>query len=134
MKKTLLSCAVLAAASTLLLATPGVSQTGPAPALPSSGDAVAYTDYSKWSDAALNQELGKRATVEKKVLVEMRDGVSLSTDIYRPKDATGAVPTIFIRTPYNMQTLQGGSLRQVVEGVDRGYAVIYQNERGRYFS
>ena len=26
------------------------------------------------------------------------------------------------------------ALRQVLEGVDRGYAVIYQNERGRYFS
>jgi len=64
----------------------------------------------------------------------MRDGVHLSTDIYRPKDATGLAPTIFIRTPYNMQTLQGSSLRQVVEGIDRGYAMIYQNERGRYFS
>ena len=134
MKKALLSCAVLAVAGALLLATPGVSQTGPAPALPSSGDAVPYTDYSKWSDAALNQELGKRALVEKKVLVKMRDGVGLSTDVYRPKDATGPVPTVFIRTPYNMQTLAGGSLRQVLEGVDRGYAVIYQNERGRYFS
>ena len=134
MKKALMSCAVLAVAGALMFATPGLSQTGPAPALPSSGDAVAYTDYSKWSDAALNQELGKRATIEKKVLVKMRDGVSLSTDVYRPKDATGPVPTIFIRTPYNMQTLQGGVLRQVVEGVDRGYAVIYQNERGRYFS
>ena len=134
MKKALLSCAVLAVAGALMFAMPGVSQTGPAPALPSSGDAVAYTDYSKWSDAALNQELGKRATVEKKVLMPMRDGVSLSTDIYRPKDTTGPVPTIFIRTPYNMQTLAGGSLRQVVEGVERGYAVIYQNERGRYFS
>lgn len=134
MKKALLSCVVLAVSGALMFAMPGVSQTGPAPALPSSGDALAYTDYSKWSDAALNQELGKRATVEKKVLVPMRDGVSLSTDIYRPKDTSGPVPTIFIRTPYNMQTLAGGSLRQVVEGVDRGYAVIYQNERGRYFS
>jgi hypothetical protein len=134
MKKALLSCAALAFAGALLFATPGVTQTGPAPALPSSGDGTGYTDYSKWSDAALNQELSKRAVVEKKILAPMRDGVGLSTDVYRPKDATGPVPAVFIRTPYNMQTLQGGSLRQVVEGVDRGYAVIYQNERGRYFS
>lgn len=134
MKKALFSCAALVVAGALLLAMPGVTQTGPAPALPSSGDSPGFTDYSKWSDAALNQELGKRAIVEKKVLAPMRDGVGLSTDIYRPKDAVGPVPTIFIRTPYNMQNLQGGSLRQVVEGVDRGYAMIYQNERGRYFS
>ncbi|HEX5007624.1 MAG TPA: CocE/NonD family hydrolase, partial [Hyphomonadaceae bacterium] len=36
--------------------------------------------------------------------------------------------------PYNMNTLQGGTLRQVVEAMDRGYAYVMQNERGRYFS
>jgi X-Pro dipeptidyl-peptidase (S15 family) len=147
MKKTLLGCAALALAGALMFAMPAATQnqiqTGPvratpAPALPvlaeaSSGDAP-YTDYSKWSQPALDAELAKRAIVERKVLMPMRDGVHLSTDIFRPKDVTGPVPTIFIRTPYNMQTLQGGSLRQVVEGVERGYAVIYQNERGRYFS
>ena len=134
MKKALLTCAALAAAGSLLLAMPGVPQTGPAPLSTSSGESAAFTDYSKWSQAALEAELGRRAIVEKKVRMPMRDGVHLSTDIYRPKDATGPAPTIFIRTPYNMQTLQGSSLRQVVEGIDRGYAVIYQNERGRYFS
>jgi putative CocE/NonD family hydrolase len=64
----------------------------------------------------------------------MRDGVHLSTDIYRPKNATDKVPIIFVRTPYNMNTLQGGTLRQVVEAMDRGYAYVMQNERGRYFS
>ena len=140
MKKTLMGCAALTFAGALLFAMPAATQTGPARAAPapapaetSSGDAP-YTDYSKWSQAALDAELAKRAIVERKVLMPMRDGVHLSTDIFRPKDVTGPVPTIFIRTPYNMQTLQGGSLRQVLEGVDRGYAVIYQNERGRYFS
>ena len=134
MKKALLTCAALAAAGSLLLAMPGVPQTGPAPLSTSSGESAGFTDYSKWSQAALEAELGRRAIVEKKVRMPMRDGVHLSTDINRPKDATGPAPTIFIRTPYNMQTLQGSSLRQVVEGIDRGYAVIYQNERGRYFS
>jgi len=134
MKKALLTCAALAGAGALLLALPGATQTGPAPALPSTSETAGYTDYSKWSDASLNQELTKRAIVEKKVLMPMRDGVGLSTDIFRPKDASGPVPTIFIRTPYNMQTQAGRALREIVEGVDRGYAVIYQNERGRYFS
>jgi uncharacterized protein len=134
MKKALLTCAALAAAGALLLALPSAPQTGPAPLSTSSGEDAAFTDYSKWSQAALEAELGRRAIIEKKVRMPMRDGVHLSTDIYRPKDATGPAPAIFIRTPYNMQTLQGSSLRQVVEGIDRGYAVIYQNERGRYFS
>lgn len=133
MKRTLFACIGLAAMAAAAVALPALSQTGPSAALPSSGE-NAPTDYSKWSQSALEAELGRRAVVERKVLVPMRDGVHLSTDIYRPKDETKKVPTIFVRTPYNMQNLQGGSLRQVVEGVDRGYAVIYQNERGRYFS
>ena len=133
MKRTLFACIGLGALAIAAIGLPALSQTGPALPLVSSSDGTP-TDYSKWSQTALEAELSKRATVERKVLMPMRDGVSLSTDIYRPKDDTAAVPTIFIRTPYNMQSLQGGSLRQVVEGIDRGYAVIYQNERGRYFS
>ncbi len=94
----------------------------------------APTDYSKWGPTQMEQELKDRASAERKVLVRMRDGVGLSTDVYLPKGATGKLPTVFIRTPYNMNELRGGSLRQVLEGVDRGYAMILQNERGRYFS
>lgn len=133
MRKTLLACLSLVALGAAAISLPALSQTGPAPALPYASD-NAPTDYSKWSQPALEAELAKRALVERKVLMPMRDGVHLSTDIYRPKDTTGPVPTIFVRTPYNMNTLTGGSLRQVVEAVDRGYAIIYQNERGRYFS
>jgi putative CocE/NonD family hydrolase len=112
-----------------VIGVPALSQT----AIPAE-DSAALTDYSKWSPQALEAELRKRATIERKVLMPMRDGVHLSTDIYRPKNATGKVPIIFVRTPYNMNTLQGGTLRQVVEAMDRGYAYVMQNERGRYFS
>ncbi len=40
------------------------------------------------------------------------------------------MPTIFVRTPYNMNTLTGGTLRQVVEAIDRGYA-YHRAERAR---
>ena len=91
-------------------------------------------DYSKYSEEALRKVLNEIAVVETKVLMPMRDGIGLSTDIYRPKDAEGPVPTIFVRTPYNMNELNIRSLRSVVEAVSRGYAYIMQNERGRYFS
>jgi hypothetical protein len=96
--------------------------------------ANAQTDYSKFSPSAMEAELKRLARVETKVLVPMRDGVGLSTDVYRPKLSDAPAPTVFIRTPYNMNTLSGLSLRQVLEGVERGYAVVLQNERGRYFS
>ncbi|MCB2089954.1 MAG: CocE/NonD family hydrolase [Alphaproteobacteria bacterium] len=91
-------------------------------------------DYSKYSEDALKKILADIATVETKVLVPMRDGVGLSTDIYRPKNSNGPVPTIFVRTPYNMNKPGLRTLRNIVEAVSRGYAYILQNERGRYFS
>jgi len=91
-------------------------------------------DYSKYSEEALREILKEIATVETKALMPMRDGVGLSSDIYRPKDMQGPVPTIFVRTPYNMNTLRGTTLRNTVEAVSRGYAYVLQNERGRYFS
>jgi putative CocE/NonD family hydrolase len=128
MKRIALAC--LAALGASMSVAPAALTQSAAPA----EDSALLTDYSKWSPQALEAELKKRATVERKVLMPMRDGVNLSTDIYRPKDATGKVPIIFVRTPYNMNTLQGGTLRQVVEAMDRGYAYVMQNERGRYFS
>src|SRR5512141_468063 len=47
------------------------------------------------------KELQSIAVVERKVMMPMRDGVRLATDIYRPKTATGKVPTVWVRTPYN---------------------------------
>ena len=74
------------------------------------------------------------ATIERKAWVSMRDGVRLSTDIYRPKDAKGPLPTIFWRTPYNYNTLRGGRSRMAKQAIENGYAFVIQNERGKYFS
>ena len=38
------------------------------------------------------KELQSIAVVERKVMMPMRDGVRLATDIYRPKNAAGKVP------------------------------------------
>ena len=93
-----------------------------------------YPDYSAYTTVALEAAMQKKAIIERKLLMPMRDGVGLSTDIFRPKGASAPLPTIFIRTPYNMNVLQGSQQRQVMEALDHGYAVIMQNERGRYFS
>ncbi|PYP65377.1 MAG: hypothetical protein DMD26_11170, partial [Gemmatimonadetes bacterium] len=36
------------------------------------------------------------------VMIAMRDGVRLNTDIYAPKDQQGPLPVIFERTPYGI--------------------------------
>lgn len=91
-------------------------------------------DYAKYSQDGMEQELARIATTRAGVLVPMRDGVGLSTDIYTPKGAKGRLPTILWKTPYNEHKLRGSTFRYALESVKRGYAFIVQNERGRYFS
>ena len=46
-------------------------------------------------------ELEEIAIIDRKVMVPMRDGKRMATDIYRPKDTSKKYPIIFVRTPYN---------------------------------
>src|SRR5688572_13462078 len=50
---------------------------------------------------AIEKELQTIAIVERKLMIPMRDGKRMATDIYRPKDASKKYPTVFVRTPYN---------------------------------
>ncbi|MHA7817652.1 MAG: CocE/NonD family hydrolase [Pseudohaliea sp.] len=80
------------------------------------------------------KDLERIAAAETMVMVPMRDGVRLATDIYRPKAAEGKLPLVFIKTPYDFNELGGATLEWTFEAVSRGYAVAIQNERGRYYS
>jgi len=84
------------------------------------------------------KQLEEIAIIDQKVMMPMRDGIRLSTDIYRPK-TDDPVPVIFVRTPYNFNTWIDGkkttrTAQRAYEAVSRGYAYVVQNERGRYFS
>ena len=80
------------------------------------------------------EDLERIADSETMVMVPMRDGARLATDIFRPKGATGKLPLIFIKTPYDFNEIAGPTLQWAFEAVSRGYAVAIQNERGRYYS
>ena len=91
-------------------------------------------NLSRYSPEGLRAELASIADSETAVLVPMRDGVGLSTNIWRPKGATGPLPTVLWKTPYNEHNIRGSTARYAIEAVRHGYAFIVQNERGRYFS
>ena len=79
------------------------------------------------------------AIIERKVMVPMRDGKRMATDIYRPKDTSKKYPIIFVRTPYNFNfwDVRNGAPRDMtaeLEAVKRGYAFVEMNERGHFFS
>lgn len=93
------------------------------------------TEYKKYSYEALTGLLNDIATIERKIHVPMRDGIGLSTDIYRPKGTGKNLPTILWRTPYNFSAPKRRRiLEYAAEFISRGYVFIIQNERGRYFS
>ena len=73
-------------------------------------------------------------TVSKDVMVPMRDGVRLATDIYRPvlngALVAGKFPAILERTPYN----KDGTEEWARYFVSRGYVAVGQDTRGRYGS
>ncbi len=84
------------------------------------------------------EALKEIAVIDQKVMMPMRDGIRLATDIYRPK-GDQKVPIIFSRTPYNFNSWGDGEERtrtaaRAYEAVKRGYAYVVQNERGRYYS
>ena len=53
------------------------------------------------------QELEELAIIDQKIMMPMRDGIRLATDIYRPK-TDKKVPIIFSRTPYNFNSWGDG--------------------------
>ncbi len=71
------------------------------------------------------------------VMVPMRDGVRLATDVYLPthddKPIAERLPTVLMRTPYSKGTAEKGH-RDARYFASHGYAVIFQDTRGRYKS
>ena len=84
------------------------------------------------------------SVVERDLMVRVRDGVGLATDVYRPPGA-GPFPVLLERTPYNKSApsrsertaaVAAPLSRAEVAGYfgQHGYAVVYQDCRGRYKS
>ena len=69
------------------------------------------------------------------VMIRMRDGVRLNTEIYAPVQASEALPLILLRTPYGIEGRFDRNRRSYLkELVDDGYIFVYQDIRGRYKS
>src|SRR5512133_180835 len=68
--------------------------------------------------------------------IAMRDGIKLHTEIHVPKHASGRLPILMVRTPYNAsnqsaRVLKGSGYRELARD---GYIFVFQDIRGRYKS
>ena len=73
---------------------------------------------------------------ESSIMVSMRDGVRLATDVYRPahagKPLDGTFPVLLQRTPYSKT--REDLVSEAVFFASHGYATVLQDCRGRYQS
>jgi putative CocE/NonD family hydrolase len=71
--------------------------------------------------------------IEQSVMVPMRDGVRLSTDLYRPTGAGDRLPVILIRTPYD-KSAHRRPQSAANWFASQGYVVAVQDVRGKFES
>ncbi|MBC8440659.1 MAG: CocE/NonD family hydrolase [Deltaproteobacteria bacterium] len=66
---------------------------------------------------------------QRNIMIPMRDGIHLSTQIFKPANIDFPLPTILMRTTYG-----GVTFHRIKLFTENGFAVIVQNVRGRYGS
>ena len=72
-------------------------------------------------------------TVHKNVPIELRDGVRLAADVYRPVGG-GRWPVLLQRTAYGKNGQTAGGMLNVIRAAEDGYAVVVADSRGRWES
>jgi hypothetical protein len=99
----------------------------------------AMPDSVKAKRWATENELQSLATVERKIMITMRDGIRIAADIYHPQDGAKKYPAIWVRTPYNFNywDITNGVPRDMtaaLTAIKHGYAYVDMQERGHFFS
>lgn len=119
----------------------------PAP-LTSAAQPPMLDSASRAHRTALEDSLEAIAVIDRMEMVPMRDGVRLATDVYRPREPTAKVPTIFVRTPdagnftlgrattsyWDVRNGVPSDMSPMLAAVRHGYAYVTETERGHGFS
>ena len=89
-------------------------------------------------DAEVSETYVSDNYTKKEVDIPMRDGITLHTTIYSPKDTSKKYPIIMQRTPYSSQPYGEGNFKNRIAPnihmMKDGYIVVYQDVRGRWLS
>jgi putative CocE/NonD family hydrolase len=105
---------------------------------------LAIENYKKSVELNPDNENGQRfATIlehysKKEIMIPMRDGVKLFTQVYAPVDVSQKYPIMLRRTPYSIppygENLYRNSLGPSWAFVEQGYIFVFQDCRGKYKS
>ena len=92
------------------------------------------TQNSSALRASSPQEPEAEPFVASKAMIPMRDGVKLHTRIFVPKQKTGPLPFILVRTPYGTQNAAQNFASYLKDLADDGYIFVFQDIRGKFES
>lgn len=100
--------------------------------------ALSCSKTTKKADAEIEENYVAMHYNKQEVDIKMRDGASLHTTIYSPKDTSKAYPIVMQRTPYSSRPYGAGQYRTQIgpniHMMKEGYIVVYQDVRGRWLS
>src|SRR3990170_7245725 len=112
--------------------------------MPRSGDPglVAFVIATGCIGAAPASAQGpSEVRLEQNVMIPLRDGVRLATDLYFPAGSSGPWPVILFRTPYGKNAGRPVDESRVLGGPEKaqrlaaaGYVVAVQDVRGKHDS
>jgi len=100
-------------------------------AIASAALSVALVGFARAQEPAGN--MADRFAVSD-AMIPMRDGVRLHVKIFTPKDQTGPLPFIMLRTPYGVEDAGGNLDSYFKELAQEGYLFVFEDIRGRYRS
>jgi len=113
----------------------------PDPMTPAPRCLAALLVFSAWSGAAARPILAQAAPAsaaaafdQTETLVPMRDGVRLHTSVFIPKNRSGDLPFLLIRTPYGIAGAAGTFTSSYSELAQEGFIFVFQDIRGRFGS
>jgi uncharacterized protein len=96
------------------------------------------TRTTKVGPAEVSETYVQDHYTKQEVDIPMRDGITLHTTIYAPKDTSKKYPIIMQRTPYSSAPYGQGKYKEKIAPnihmMQDGYIVVYQDVRGRWLS
>ncbi|PIB28452.1 X-Pro dipeptidyl-peptidase [Maribacter sp. 4U21] len=99
---------------------------------------VACTKRNKTAEAEISETYVSDNYTKKEVDIEMRDGITLHTTIYTPKDTSKEYPILMQRTPYSSRPYGEGEFKTQIGPnihlMKEGNIIVYQDVRGRWLS
>ena len=95
------------------------------------GRAVVWALSGAVALAAVVSALSAAEIEQTTVMVPMRDGTRLATDVYLPAGWQEPMPVLLKRTPYNKDT---DDIEFAPVACRQGYGVVIQDMRGRFAS